>query len=151
MKNQLPKHEVRVLCCQLQCSASVKEFLDFCGTWSFIIVFICAIFWARLIQSATSYPIPLRSIIFWEVSFLWEFWLKFCVQSSCLPRLQHVSYLILLYFITITTFGEQHKLWSSSVCNVLPPTTWDQIFHSPPSSQTVSIYLNLCSSLTARN
>jgi hypothetical protein len=33
---------------------------------------------------------------------------------------------------------------------LLLPLSWDQIFHSSPSSQTISIHLNLCSSLIER-
>jgi hypothetical protein len=62
-----------------------------------------------------------------------------CMQSSS----RHFGLLIITFLIT---FGEQHQLWSSSLCNLLHPPSLQpssvQVLSSEPCSQTPLLYVS---------
>jgi len=99
-------------------------------TSSFITVYTRAhhgsLSWARCIQSTSSHPISLRFILMLYSHqclslpcglFPSGFRPKFCTHLS-LPCVLH-DHLILLDFITLTTFAEHYMMRSSSLCSLL--------------------------------
>jgi hypothetical protein len=62
-----------------------------------------------------------------------------------LMRATHSAHLTLLYLIILIVLAEEYKLWSSSLCSLLQPTT--SSLYSPNILNTP----RLCSSLNVRD
>jgi hypothetical protein len=150
----IPSSEAGKFCSHSRTSA-------FYGTRRFITVFTRALHWslswARSIQSIPYHPIPthLPKIYFSTVHhlrlgfpiglFLSAFPTNILYAIFFSPiRATYPTHLVLLDFIII--FGEEYKLWSSSLCSLvynllsIRPSSV-KIFPSTPCSQTPSVYV----------
>jgi hypothetical protein len=125
----------------------VKKFPAFYGTRRFMTVFTRArhwsLSWVRWIQSTPSHLISLRLILILSshlgvrlpsVLFRQVFHQNFYGFPITTIRATFPVQLKLLDLITLTIFGGEYKLWSSSLCNFLqsPVTFSFQIFSYAP-------------------
>jgi len=118
-------------------SRLVKKFRSFYGNQMFITVYTrtrhWSLSWARWIQSTPSHPISPRSILILSSHirlgipsglFVSGFPTKifYPFQKSSI-RAAFLAHLILLDFIIVIIPGKAYKLWRSSQCNLIHPTT----------------------------
>jgi len=142
-----------------------KKFSALYGTLKFITVFSrnrhWSIFWARRIQYPPSQPISLRSILI-------SCHLVLALPSGLFPsdfpskilhaflisamRATYPARLILHNLSTVIMFGEEWKLWNSSLCSLLySPSTCSLLGRNILLSTLFSNSRSLCSSLRVRD
>ena len=116
--------------------------------------------WSSLIHSTPSYPSRVIWVLYYHLSlrlssclfpsrFLTKALYAFILYTMQATRPSH---LCILYLIIRLIYGEEYKLWSSSLRNFLqPPVTF---FFSDPNILLVTLFskiLNLCCSVNMRD